>query len=91
MSLENQFKVIFYSFVYGMFFIATLKALKLIKTRKKILKILCEFFFCFIHVIIFYFLLYKINNGNLNYYMAIFLFFGGLFCQQLYFKDNKRF
>lgn len=91
MILENQFKVIFYSFIYGMFFVATLKALKLIKIKKKILKIFNEFFFCFTHVTVFYFLLYKINYGNLNYYMIIFLFLGGIFCQLLYFKDNNRF
>lgn len=91
MELENQFKVIFYSFIYGMFFLVTLRLMKLIKTRKKILKIIIEFFFCFIHVIIFYFLLYRINYGSLNYYMIIFLIFGGLFCQLLYFKDNNRF
>lgn len=91
MGLENQFKVIFYSFIYGMFFLVTLRLMKLIKIRKKILKIIVEFFFCFIHVIIFYFLLYRINYGSLNYYMIIFLIFGGLFCQLLYFKDNNRF
>lgn len=91
MGLENQFKVIFYSFIYGMFFLVTLRLMKLIKIRKKILKIIIEFFFCFIHVIIFYFLLYKINYGSLNYYMIIFLILGGLFCQLLYFKDNNHF
>ena len=91
MGLENQFKVIFYSFIYGMFFLVTLRLMKLIKIRKKILKIIIEFFFCFIHVIIFYFLLYKINYGSLNYYMIIFLIFVCLFFQLLYFKDNNRF
>ena len=38
MKLENQFKVIFYSFIYGMFFVATFKLFKLLKIKNRILK-----------------------------------------------------
>ena len=72
-----------------MFFLASFKALKLVKFKKNLLKVLCEVLFCFFHVITFYFLLYKINYGILNYYIVIFLICGGLFCQLLYFKDKK--
>lgn len=89
MNLEDQFKVIFYSFIYGMFFITTLKILKLFKFSKKTVKIISEFLFCVLHIIIFYYLLYKIDYGILNYYIVIFLLLGGLFCQLLYFKDKK--
>ena len=89
MSLDDQFKVIFFSFIYGMFFLASLKVLNLIKFKRKPVKILGELIFCFLHVIIFYFLLYKINYGILNYYIVIFLVCGGLFCQLLYFTDKK--
>lgn len=90
MNLESQFKVIFYSFIYGMFFVSTLKILKLFKFKNKVIKIICEFLFCISHVIIFYYLLYKLDYGILNYYIAIFLLCGGLFCQLLYFQDKKR-
>lgn len=89
MSLENQFKVIFYSFIYGMLFLSTYKILKRLKFKKNILKIIMEFLFCILHAILFYFLLYKINNGMLSFYILIFLILGGLFCQLLYFNDKK--
>lgn len=72
-----------------MFFIATLKILKTINFKKKIMKVLCELLFCFFHVVIFYLLLYKIDYGILNYYIVLFLIIGGLFCQLLYFLGKN--
>lgn len=89
MNLESQFKVIFYSFIYGMFFVSTFKAFKMIKFKKKFMKILLELLFCLFHVNIFYALLYKIDYGILNYYIVIFLIIGGFFCQLLYFEDKN--
>ena len=89
MKLENQFKVIFYSFIYGMFFVATFKLFKLLKIKNRILKIISELVFCFFHMGLFYFFLYKIDYGMLNYYIFIFLILGGLFCHLFYFKDKK--
>lgn len=89
MNLETQFKVIFYSFVYGMFFIATFKGLKKIKLKKNFFKVLLELLFCFFHAITFYFLLYRIDYGILGYYIIVFVILGGIFCQLLYFKDKN--
>ena len=89
MSLENQFKVIFFSFIYGMFFLTAYQILMNVVSKKKIIKILSFFLFCIINVLIFYFLLYKINYGMLSYYIIIFLILGMFFCHLLYFKDNN--
>ena len=89
MNLESQFKVIFYSFIYGMFFVATSKVFKIIKIKKIFLKVLFELLFCFFHVIVFYSLLYRIDYGILNYYIVFFLIVGGSFCQLFYFKDKN--
>lgn len=90
MNLESQFKVLFYSFIYGMFFVATYKALRLIKFKKKVLRWITELTFCLAHLFLFYFFLYKLNNGMLSAYTFIFLVLGGLFCQLFYFGDKNR-
>ncbi len=89
MSLENQFKVIFYSFIYGMFFVFVFRLFSLIKFKNKVLKVICEFVFCILNLILFYFLLYKINNGVLSFYIFLMLILGGLFCKVFYFGNKK--
>lgn len=90
MNLESQFKVIFFSFIYGMFFVSTYKAFVIFKIRKWFNKFILSLLFCLFHLFLFYFLLYKIDNGVLNMYVFIFLFLGGMFCKLLYFKDKNR-
>lgn len=89
MELVEQFKVIFYSFIYGMFFLSTYKILKRFKFKNNVLKIIIEFLFCIGHVSLFYFFLYKINSGILTFYIIIFLIIGSIFCHLLYFSDKK--
>lgn len=89
MELEEQFKVVFYSFLYGMFFITTLKTLKFVKINNKIIKFIIELMFCLLHSSLFYYLLYNINKGILNYYIIIFLIVGAYFCKLFYFGDKK--
>lgn|GEM_PF-5788630 len=90
MDLESQFKVLFYSFIYGILFVSTYKLLRMIKFKKKFLKYLSELFFCLLHLSLFYFLLYKLNYGMLSIYIFLFLILGGLFCHSFYFGDKKR-
>lgn len=87
MNLEEQIKVIFYSFSYGMFYYTTFKFLRKIKFKKNTLKYIVEFLFSIFHVIIYYLLLFLINGGTINYYNFIFLFTGMLFCHLLYFRQ----
>jgi hypothetical protein len=89
MDLQEQFKVIFYSFIYGMFFITTLRLFKFIHLRNKIVNFFIELIFCLLHSSLFYFLLYNINKGILNYYIVIFLIIGAYFCKLFYFNDKK--
>ena len=86
MTLDEQIKVIFYSFIYGMFYYATYKMLKKITLRKKI-KLLIEFLFSISHVLLFYILLFLINDGALSFYILIFFSLGNIFCRLLYFNN----
>ena len=74
MSLEEQFRVIFYSFAYGMFFLSTVKLIKCIKVKKTLSRFLMELLFMIFHVILFYFLLYKINGGIISFYVGLFFY-----------------
>jgi len=89
MELQEQFKVIFYSFIYGMFFITTLRVFKHIMIKNKFIKFFLELIFCLLHSSLFYYLLYNINRGILNYYIIIFLIIGAYFCKLFYFNDKK--
>lgn len=88
MDLTYQILVIFFSFIYGMFIYFSLTLFKKIKLLNKI-KILFQLLFCFAHVIIFYFILYKLNFGILNFYEYIFIFLGMLFCKEFYYNTKK--
>lgn len=88
MILSEQIRVIFYSFIYGMFFLTTLNYYKKIKINKKFL-ILFDFIFLICHISLFYYLLYKINSGMLSLYIGICFVAGCFFCQFLYFNDKK--
>ena len=90
MTLEEQFKVLFYSFIYGMFFLSSLRLFNLIKVKKSVVKFMIEMLFVLSHVIIFYLLLYKINYGSLSFYIFLSFIFGILFCKVLYFSNTKK-
>ena len=90
MILEEQIKVIFYSFIYGILFLGLYKSFNFKKIKRKNIKSFASFLFCILNAILFYFILYKINNGILNYYIVIFFIIGVFFCKVLYFGDKKR-
>ena len=85
MNLEEQIKVLFFSFVYGMFLFYTIKLLKKVKITNIVNNILVNIFFFTCHAVMFYFLLYKINGGILSFYIAISLLLGTIFCKVFYF------
>lgn len=89
MNLEEQFKVILYSFSYGMILFFMYKLFKMIIFKKKLLKYIYQLIFCTLNVVLFYFLLYKINNGILNFYIFLFLLLGVFFCKVFYFDKEK--
>lgn len=91
MVLEEQIKVIFFSFIYGMFYYFSYKLFKSIKFRKRYFKIFFELMFNMSHSILFFILLYILNGGILNFYLLLFFILGNIFCHFLYFKDKKDF
>lgn len=88
MNLEEQIKVLFFSFMYGMFLFYTIKLLKKVKTKKIIRNILINILFFICHAVLFYLFLYKINGGITSFYIVISLLLGVIFCKVFYFDDN---
>lgn len=91
MILEEQIKIIFISFIYGILFYSGYKKLKQLKIKKRVIRYVLEFIFCMLNSFFFFFITYKINGGILSYYMIIFVIIGILFCHLLYFDDKKHF
>ena len=92
MILEEQIKIIFISFIYGILFYSGYKKLKQLKIKKRVIRYVLEFIFCMLNSFFFFFFItYKINGGILSYYMIIFVIIGILFCHLLYFDDKKHF
>ena len=91
MILEEQIKIIFLSFIYGILFYSGYKLLKHIKIKKRITRYVIELIFCVMNSLLFYYLIYKINGGILSYYIFIFVIIGNLFCHLLYFNEKKDF
>ena len=89
MNIYEQIKVLFFSFIYGMFLMSSLSIYKKLKINKRIIKFLSELLFCLSSMFIFYYLLYKINNGVLSIYIFIMLFLGVFFCKVLYFNNRN--
>ena len=89
MNINEQIMVIFYSFIYGMFYLSTLRYYRKIEPKNLILKYLLGFIFMLLHTTLFYVLLYKLNNGMLSIYIVICFVLGCFFCHFLYFGDKK--
>lgn len=84
MILSVQIKVIFYSFMYGMLYYCLLNFLKKNKYKKVFIYLVN-----IILSVIFYYLLYKINNGELSIYIFIFLIIGVIFSKLFYFSNKN--
>lgn len=86
MNLEIQIKVLFYSFIFGMFLEFYLKLINKITFKKLIMKFLLIYSISIILPVLFYYLLYKINYGQINLYVFLSMFIGMRFCHRLYYK-----
>jgi len=89
MILDEQIRVMFYSFIYGMFYLTSYKFFKKFKIKKMLVTIILNTIFCFSHVSLFYYLLYLINKGILSIYIMIFFILGIFICHLLYFNDKN--
>ena len=88
MNLELQFKTFFISFIYGLLYYNLFKILLLFKIKKKLIKIVSYFIFNILNSIFFFYLIYKINGGILNYYVLIFFLLGVYFCKVFYYGNK---
>ena len=89
MILSEQIRIVFFSYIYGILYYAGYFFAKKITLKRKILSFLLYFILCITFVIIFFALVYRINNMILNYYMIICFFLGIITCRLVYFNDKK--
>ncbi len=89
MTLEEQTKIIFFSYIYGFIYCGFYKLFITIKIKNKIIKYLLNFIFCLSSVFLYFIMSYKINHVILNYYMIIFFIIGYITCQFVYDYDKS--
>ena len=84
MSLELQFQVIIFSFLFGVIFLAIYQLFNIIFYRLKgtLIRFVFEiilFGFC---VTVYFIILFIINNAILNIYLPLFIILGAIFYQK---------
>ena len=84
MSLELQFQVIIFSFLFGVIFLAIYQLFNIIFYRLKgtLIRFVFEiilFGFC---VTVYFIILFIINNAILNIYLPLFILLGAIFYQK---------
>ena len=85
MILKVQILTLFYSFLYGIFFGSTLNInYKIIKNTSKLYIIIIHFLFVLFHILTYFFLLQKVNNGIFHPYALLALILGVLVEHLLY-------
>jgi len=77
MSLEVQLQSFIYSFVFGFFFSFTVNLnYRYLFSGKKVMKIIMNLLFIFVHVLLYFILLKMINSGVLHIYFLGFVLLG---------------
>ena len=90
MTLILQIKSLLFSFLYGIFFAFTYKVnYRYLTSNSKILKIILCFLFVLDHILLYFVLITKINNGILHLYFLFSFIFGNIFYVYL-FDSNKK-
>lgn len=88
MILLDQIRSLFFSFIYGMFFSFTLKInYKYLISNNLFFKIVLSFLFILDHVLLYFILISRINNGIIHIYFFFFFILGLLF--YIYLFDRK--
>lgn len=89
MTLIIQIKSLAFSFLYGVFFAFTYKLnYKYLTSNMKFFKIILSLFFIFDHVLLYFVLISKINNGILHLYFLFTFIIGNIF--YVYLFDSNR-
>lgn len=77
MPLITQIKLAIFSFLFGIFFGLMLDInSKYINSKRKVYKIIFTIFFMLFHVLLYFWVLQKINSGILHYYSFICILIG---------------
>ena len=84
MELEVQFQVLFMSILFGMYLLSFWQLLNRIFYKKTILRFFFELPFFTVNFLLYYFLLFKLNNGVFNIYLLLGLFIGFYIHQKFY-------
>jgi len=89
MTLILQIKSLAFSFLYGVFFAFTYKYnYKFLTSKNLIFKIIISFFFVLDHILLYFVLIFIINNGRLHLYFLFTFILGIVFFTYLF--DNKK-
>lgn len=84
MDLKIQIISLIFSFLYGIFLFIIFKLeYKCIFLLKKRYQIICNFIYCIVFSLLYFFLLLFINNGSLHLYFLLLIIFGFLLSYQL--------
>jgi len=79
MTLITQIKLVLFSFLFGVFFSFMLDVnCKYINSKRKIYSIIFTVFFMLFHVLLYFWILQKINCGILHYYSFLCILLGVL-------------
>ena len=90
MTLILQIKSLAFSFLYGIFFAFTYKYnYRFLKNKNLFFKIIVSFFFVIDHILLYFVLISKINNGILHLYF-FFMFILGIIFYVYLFDSNKQ-
>lgn len=90
MTLDLQFDLILYSFLFGIFYRISYELFyKILFHKFKIIKVISSLIFCFFHVLLYYLVIQKIVNGILNPYALISFIIGFLFTAILFTKKKN--
>lgn len=77
MNLITQIKLVLFSFLFGIFLAFMLDVnCKYINSKRKIYRILFTIFFMLFHVLLYFWILQKINSGILHYYSFLCILLG---------------
>lgn len=90
MTLILQIKSLAFSFLYGIFFAFTYKYnYRFLTSKNLFFKIIVNFFFVIDHILLYFVLISKINNGILHLYF-FFMFILGIIFYVYLFDSNKQ-
>lgn len=91
MGLIVQIYSFLFSFCYGIFFFILLEInYKLIYSDCVFIKILYSFIFIIFNALLFFIILYKINNGIIHIYFIIMILIGYIISYFLFYKFFKK-